>query len=201
MVSVPSYFSCLGERHNTNLLWRTRNVLWTMRLHLPFHQHGDEKIIIDFSFLAELFLQERYFLETNLQIHKKSTLTSADCLISPTPLVWLKQYLVKWCFSLVLRWRAACIIYGTKHVGFCYWQHFKYLLQIFSTVKWEITLYISKNLFSIIISCYNHSSLSLSLSLSLSHTHTHTHLHRHTHTQHATERWPGISWPEDDQGI
>lgn len=36
------------------LLWRLRNILWTNKLHLPFHQHGGEWTMTKYSFLAEL---------------------------------------------------------------------------------------------------------------------------------------------------
>ena len=40
---ISSYFSCLGECRNTVLLWSSKKVLLTMKLHLTFHWHGGEK--------------------------------------------------------------------------------------------------------------------------------------------------------------
>ena len=45
---VPIFYSCLGECCNTVLLWGSRNVLWTVNLHLIFHQHEGGQIITEF---------------------------------------------------------------------------------------------------------------------------------------------------------
>ena len=38
--SVPIYFSCLTECSKVVLQWSSRNVLWHIKYHLTFHQHG-----------------------------------------------------------------------------------------------------------------------------------------------------------------
>ena len=42
---VSSCFSCLAECCNTVLQWSSRNVLWTMNLHLTFPQQEGEEIM------------------------------------------------------------------------------------------------------------------------------------------------------------
>ena len=39
---------------NTVLLQSSKNVLWTIKLHLTFHQHGGEEMMTEFNFLNEL---------------------------------------------------------------------------------------------------------------------------------------------------
>lgn len=53
---LPIYLNCLRECCNNVLLWSDQNVLWTAKLHLTFHQHGDERILIEFQVLSELIL-------------------------------------------------------------------------------------------------------------------------------------------------
>ena len=51
---VPIYFSCSWGYYNVVFLWSFRIVLWTMKLHLNFHQHEGEWKMTKFSFLDEL---------------------------------------------------------------------------------------------------------------------------------------------------
>ena len=45
--SVPIYLSCPGECCNTVLLWSSRNILWTTKLHLTFHiRHKSEQVTL-----------------------------------------------------------------------------------------------------------------------------------------------------------
>lgn len=39
---VPICFSCLGGCCSAALLWMSRHILWTTKLHLPFLQHGGD---------------------------------------------------------------------------------------------------------------------------------------------------------------
>ena len=55
---VPNFFSLLGECCDTVLLWSSRNVLWTTKLHLTSHQHGGEKIITKTKCTLALIMQQ-----------------------------------------------------------------------------------------------------------------------------------------------
>lgn len=66
------------------LLWSSANVLWTMKLHSTYHQHGCE-----FSFLGELIFQlERgaLTLTSTLPFATPDWLTSIQCYIVSDPL-------------------------------------------------------------------------------------------------------------------
>ena len=66
---VSSYFSCLAKCWNSVLLWSSRNVFWTTRLHLTSHQHEDEGVASQ--------LQER-----NQEQLQKADVTSAALIIA-----------------------------------------------------------------------------------------------------------------------
>ena len=53
---VTGSFSCLRECCNTVLMWRSRNVLQTVKLPLTFHQHDSKWIMAEFSTLGNLIL-------------------------------------------------------------------------------------------------------------------------------------------------
>ena len=64
--SVPGYFSRLEEYCYTDLLWSSRNVLRTRKLHLILYQHGGEGIItelwLNFGWSVPLRIASCYLL-------------------------------------------------------------------------------------------------------------------------------------------
>ena len=63
---VPRHFICSGECCYAILLWSSRNVLWTTKLHLTLHQHEGEWL--DSKFLEWTVPLIVDWTELNLQI-------------------------------------------------------------------------------------------------------------------------------------
>ncbi len=50
---LPFTSNCMGDNCNGFFLCNSSGVLWTIKLHLTFHQHEGEEITTEFSFLGE----------------------------------------------------------------------------------------------------------------------------------------------------
>ena len=98
------YFSCLAECCDAVLLWSSRNVLWTTKHQLTFHQHEGEEVMAEVKFLGELFLYVHVAHDTwNMGDF------SGICSYSPTnnqEILWRqnKQFSLQWAILQVIKY-------------------------------------------------------------------------------------------------
>ena len=140
---VFSYFIYLEECCNSVLLWSSRNVLWTTRLHLTLHHHGGRRWIT-FLYNVPHFLvvikykvrwrneRQYYFVFTYLE----QVVSPRDGLISPVLVHRSQSYrtllgkkalhldflLQSWTAVSLKDWTVATVEYSKEHFKhFCFY--------------------------------------------------------------------------------